>query len=116
MLKETIPQFLNELTLSSLLLQFFFKKELEEEGVDFYDTPLENADDEDIKKYEKEFLFDIFKFLVIGGKFNQYDNDVNIYREMAKKIYKESVDIRKDDSNQIYLASIFIEIYMLDVL
>ena len=109
---------------------------MEEEGIDFYDTELEDLNEEDIqvpkeenlkknlkennsknnsekdskkdsktdsktdsKKYSKiskdEFLIHIFKTLIIGGRYNQYDNFIDKYREMSKFLYKSTVEYFK---------------------
>ena len=39
----------------------------------------------------KEFLFRIFQFLVIGGPINQYEDEIGIYIEGTRSLYKDMV-------------------------
>lgn len=37
---------------------------------------------------QQEFLFKIFCHLVLGGQLNQYEDDVNEYRQAARSLYR----------------------------
>ena len=39
----------------------------------------------------KELLFWIFRLLVLGGRANQYDNEIENYYNLTRKIYKDFV-------------------------
>ncbi len=67
------------------------KKELMEDGHDLEDFAYD-LDDKDLKKYQNEFLFQIFKLLTIGGEYNQYEYKIDDYREITKEIYKNTVE------------------------
>lgn len=38
-----------------------------------------------------EFIFHIFRFLVLGGKWCQYEDKINPYLELTKMLYKNLV-------------------------
>ena len=58
-----------------------------------------------------EFLFHIFKRLVIGGSLCQYENTVEPYLEMTKDFYKDIVSAAKEpETNKIYIRSVPVEI------
>jgi hypothetical protein len=58
-----------------------------------------------------EFLFHIFKRIVIGGSLCQYENNIQPYLDMTKCFYKDIVSAAKDpDSGKIYIRSVPIEI------
>ena len=58
-----------------------------------------------------EFLFHIFKRIVIGGSFCEHDNIVFPYLDMTKCFYKDLVNASKDsESDKIVIRSIPIEI------
>ena len=95
---------------------------MEEEGIEFYDTELEEINEEDLeilqndkkkkiseqkknlkqkdnlenkenkKILNDEFLIHIFKTFIIGGKYNQYDNYIKNYMDITKLIYKSTVE------------------------
>lgn len=58
-----------------------------------------------------EFLFHIFRRLVLGGSLCQYEDGVNEYLNMTKLFYKDLVSAAKDpNSNEIVIRSIALEI------
>ena len=58
-----------------------------------------------------EFLFHIFKRIVIGGSFCENDNTIFPYLDMTKCFYKDLVNASKDnESGKIIIRSIPIEI------
>lgn len=59
----------------------------------------------------KEFLFHIFKRIVIGGSLCQYEDTIFEYLTMTKNFYKDLVSASKDpDSKEIYIRSTVVEI------
>ena len=51
---------------------------------------------------KKQFIFQLFKLLVIGGPLNQSDARIDRYLDMTKKLYKELLTVYKDsDTHQI---------------
>ena len=62
-----------------------------------------------------EFLFHIFKRIVVGGSLCQYENTIEPYLEMTKNFYKDIVSAAKDpESNKIYIRSVPIEILTIE--
>ena len=62
-----------------------------------------------------EFLFHIFKRIVVGGSLCQYENNVEPYLEMTKCFYKDLVSAAKDpDSGKIYIRSVPVEILSIE--
>ena len=58
-----------------------------------------------------EFLFHIFKRIVLGGSLCQNEEKIDPYLDMTKFFYKDLVSAAKDpDSGKIYIRSIPIEI------
>ncbi|KAK6633224.1 hypothetical protein RUM44_003825 [Polyplax serrata] len=54
-----------------------------------------------------EFIFHIFRFLVLGGKWCQYEDKINPYLELTKMLYKNLVRVEKNpESKQIEIKSI----------
>jgi hypothetical protein len=62
-----------------------------------------------------EFLFHIFKRLVLGGSLCQYEDCVNEYLDMTKMFYKDFVTASKDpNTGEIVVKSIVLEIQSVD--
>ena len=62
-----------------------------------------------------EFLFHIFKRIVIGGSLCQYENNVEPYLEMTKDFYKDIVSAAKEpETNKIYIRSVPVEILSIE--
>ncbi len=63
------------------------------------------------EEIRKEFLFHIFKRIVIGGSLCQYEDSVYEYLNMTKSFYKDLVSASKDpESKEIYIRSTVVEI------
>lgn len=62
-----------------------------------------------------EFLFRIFQFLVIGGPINQYEEDVNIYLDGTRSLYKDMISVYKDDG-KVKIDSKVFEVYVTQTL
>jgi len=63
------------------------------------------------EEIRKEFLFHIFKRIVVGGSLCQYEDTVYEYLNMTKNFYKDLVSASKDpDSKEIYIRSTVLEI------
>ena len=77
-IKQICPQYINNKEIgNSLQSQFIEHEDLEE-----FKVP--NC----TKEFDNEFLFNIFKALIIGGEFNQFDDSIVPYRNILKRIYK----------------------------
>lgn len=63
------------------------------------------------EEMRKEFLFHIFKRIVIGGSLCQYEDTIYEYLNMTKSFYKDLVSASKDpNSKEIYIRSTVLEI------
>lgn len=61
----------------------------------------------------KEFMFCIFRHLVLGGYCCQYEDNVQPYIETTKHLYKELLSVRKDmNSKQLYVQSIVLKVIL----
>lgn len=57
-------------------------------------------------KYAKEFIFNLFMHLQIGGSLNQYDNNMADYLKVVKNLYKDFITVTKDqETGEIKSAS-----------
>ena len=56
----------------------------------------ENYEEVHQEKYQNEFIFNLFQFLILGGSMNQYDDDVTEYLTETKNLYKDLVTVAKD--------------------
>jgi len=64
------------------------------------------------EEVRKEFLFHIFKRIVIGGSLCQYEDSIYEYLNMTKSFYKDLVSASKDpDSKEIYIRSTVVQIF-----
>ena len=82
------------------LREFLLNEESENAGLPF-DAYGEDA--------EREFLFVVFRHLVIGGSLNQFEDMLQPYLETTKRIYKRLLTVRKhpktgkaDIASQVY--------------
>ncbi|KAF5906964.1 baculoviral IAP repeat-containing protein 2-like isoform X1, partial [Clarias magur] len=59
----------------------------------------------------KEFLFRLFKHMVLGGELCQYEDVISPYIEMAKNMYKDLVsapaDLQYDNTSELFRISTF---------
>ena len=56
--------------------------------------------------YAKEFIFNLFMHLQIGGAVNQFDNNISDYLAVTKNMYKDLICVQKDaETNQIKVQS-----------
>ncbi len=76
---------------------------------------MEELKSEGRQEFEEEFIFRIFKLLVLGGRYNQYEDKIDEYRETSKAIYKSLASIVKDDSGQVFIDTLFYEVEKIDV-
>ncbi|KAL7853874.1 hypothetical protein AOLI_G00207180 [Acnodon oligacanthus] len=59
----------------------------------------------------QEFLFRLFKHIVLGGELCQYEDVISPYIESAKMIYKDLVSVQKDsDTREIRIASTILKV------
>ena len=52
-----------------------------------------------------EFLFHIFKSMIIGGASNQYEDYADQYFEATKNLYKDLLSVQKNASGDIEILS-----------
>ncbi|XP_049322669.1 cilia- and flagella-associated protein 300 isoform X1 [Astyanax mexicanus] len=63
----------------------------------------------------QEFLFRLFKHVVLGGELCQYEDIISPYIEAAKKIYKDLVSVQKDsDTKEIRVVSTILKVFAYD--
>jgi len=53
----------------------------------------------------KEFLFRIFSHLIFGGASNQWEDHVEEYFKVTKKIYKDLLSVRRNDTGDVEVMS-----------
>ena len=51
-------------------------------------------------KYDKEFIFNLFKHISLGGGVCQYENNIGEYLKVVKALYKDLVVVAKDGDTQ----------------
>jgi len=62
-----------------------------------------------------EFLFHIFKRIVVGGSLCQYEERIEPYLEMTKDFYKDIVSAAKEpETGKIYIRSVPVEILSIE--
>ncbi len=81
-LRQIMPIYSDDMEIHTKLAQVLSKCELEDE------TALRMFDD-----VQSEFLFNLFSLLVLGGKYNQFDDNLANYRELGKHLYKNLVKL-----------------------
>nr|XP_061794821.1 cilia- and flagella-associated protein 300-like [Nerophis lumbriciformis] len=87
-----------------------------------YDKLREMLQDEDSENYHVlgsaergEFLFRLFKHLCFGGTLNQYEETVEPYISVTKKMYKELISVQKDPENKkIGVVSTVLKVHVYD--
>lgn len=47
-------------------------------------------------RIQNEFIFNLFKHIALGGSICQYEENVNEYLDVTKKLYKDLVTVAKD--------------------
>eukprot|EP00192_Tetraselmis_astigmatica_P018147 CAMPEP_0117680924 /NCGR_PEP_ID=MMETSP0804-20121206/18651_1 /TAXON_ID=1074897 /ORGANISM="Tetraselmis astigmatica, Strain CCMP880" /LENGTH=247 /DNA_ID=CAMNT_0005490533 /DNA_START=203 /DNA_END=943 /DNA_ORIENTATION=+ len=47
---------------------------------------------------KEEFLFRVFEHLALGGSMNQFEDDIDAYIGVTKKVYKELLSVQKNPS------------------
>jgi len=52
-----------------------------------------------------EFLYRLFKLIVLGGPVCQYENNINVYLDTTKSIYKDVLAIKQDVSGKKVIRS-----------
>ena len=67
------------------------------------------------KDQRDEFLFHIFKRIVLGGSLCQYEERIEPYLEMTKDFYKDIVSAAKEpETGKIYIRSVPVEILSIE--
>ncbi|XP_046989290.1 cilia- and flagella-associated protein 300-like isoform X1 [Schistocerca americana] len=63
----------------------------------------------------EQFIFHIFKHLCLGGKWCQYEDNINPYLETTKLIYKDLLRVHKDSTNKkLYISSLVFRVVARD--
>ncbi|XP_061694907.1 cilia- and flagella-associated protein 300 isoform X2 [Syngnathoides biaculeatus] len=83
-----------------------------------YDKLREMLQDEDSENYHilgsaerGEFLFRLFKHVCLGGELNQYEDTVEPYVGVTKKLYKEVISVQKDpETKKIAVVSTVLKV------
>ena len=47
-------------------------------------------------KYQLEFIFKLFQHISLGGSMCQYENNIKVYLDVIKVLYKDLVTVAKD--------------------
>ncbi|XP_051944281.1 cilia- and flagella-associated protein 300 isoform X2 [Hippocampus zosterae] len=87
-----------------------------------YDKLREMLLDEDSENYHilgraerGELLFRLFKHLCLGGALNQYEDTVEPYISITKKMYKELISVQKDpETKKINVVSMVLKVRVWD--
>ncbi|XP_049603423.1 cilia- and flagella-associated protein 300 isoform X2 [Syngnathus scovelli] len=87
-----------------------------------YDKLREMLQDEESDNYHilgsaerAEFLFRLFKHLCLGGELNQYEDTIEPYINVTKKIYKELISVQKDpETKRIAVVSMVLKVHVYD--
>ncbi|PSN41257.1 hypothetical protein C0J52_23506 [Blattella germanica] len=59
----------------------------------------------------KEFLFCLFKHLCLGGQWCQYEDDINVYINITKTLYKDIIKVQKNpDTKEISTVSVVLKV------
>ena len=99
---QDYDQVVEDITVSDKLRQALLVEDSEPYGVF-------NQDQRD------EFLFHIFKRIVIGGSLCQYEERIEPYLEMTKNFYKDIVSAAKEpETGKIYIRSVPVEILSIE--
>jgi len=62
------------------------------------------------KEEKDEFLFRIFKHLVIGGTLCQYEDNLTPYLDITKILYKDLVRVSPEEGGELLVTSSVIQI------
>ena len=69
------------------------------------------------EEQRSQFIFQLFQLLCLGGSMCQYEDNVNVYLNTTKAIYKDIISVGKDqDSGQINILSRVYKINAIEVL
>ncbi|KAI9326318.1 hypothetical protein BDR26DRAFT_1013427 [Obelidium mucronatum] len=58
----------------------------------------------------QEFVFHVFKAMCLGGKLCQYEDDIEPYLTVTKKVYKDLISVAKDSSGKLQVSSLVYKI------
>ncbi|VDO11411.1 unnamed protein product [Rodentolepis nana] len=95
-----------ELPFGSLIIGDCLRRMLCIEGSEFYNLYSE--------KERAEFLFRLFKHIVIGGELVQPSEDFNVYTNFVKNLYKDLISVQKlQDSNDLVITSKICQVQVL---
>jgi len=87
------------------------------EGIPLWDKAREALIMEESELYDtfseadrKEFLFHIFRNVMIGGQLNQYEDYIEPYTSMTKMLYKDFATVRRNDAGDIEVLSWIVKV------
>ncbi|KRX02988.1 hypothetical protein PPERSA_03079 [Pseudocohnilembus persalinus] len=101
-IKQCIPDYYEEIEICTNLRQALLVEESE-----YWEAFTEEQ--------RQEFLFKVFSLLYIGGGMCQYDDQLSVYLEWTKFLYKNLISARKDtESENVFVESQVYEIKKVD--
>lgn len=86
-IRKMIPDYIDGIEVADRVREVLLMEESEDYG-------LFSADE------RSEFLFHIFKHLVLGGGLCQYEDEIGPYLDTAKNVYKDLVAVGKDQTSE----------------
>ena len=99
---QDYDQYVEDITVSDKLKQSLLIEDSEPYGIFSQDQ-------------RDEFLFHIFKRIVVGGSLCQYEERIEPYLEMTKDFYKDIVSAAKEpETGKIYIRSVPVEILSIE--
>jgi len=99
---QDYDQYVEDITVSDKLKQSLLIEDSEPYGIFSQDL-------------RDEFLFHIFKRIVVGGSLCQYEERIEPYLEMTKDFYKDIVSAAKEpETGKIYIRSVPVEILSIE--
>lgn len=101
-IKQDYDTYLEDITISDKLKECLLLEE--NENYNIFDENERN-----------EFLFHIFRRIVVGGSLCQYEEYIQPYLDMTKSFYKDIVSPAKDpETKEIYIRSVPVEIQTIE--
>ena len=60
----------------------------------------ENFEELQVDKFANEFIFNLFKFISLGGQMCQFETKISEFLDCTKDLYKDLVAVGKDPTTQ----------------
>eukprot|EP00892_Ulva_mutabilis_P008356 jgi/Ulvmu1/5893/UM026_0014.1 len=64
--------------------------------------------------HRAEFLWQLFEHLVLGGRFNQYEDNAAIYKTITKLIYKQLISVKRNSAKSLTIRSVVFKVKSAD--